>query len=265
MNNANTIAIGNNFNALRTGEFVARSINEEKGEFLLNEDSDLPVATLKEIASKNSIDLAGIKKKGDVQSHIISTLINERNLPTMDEKPQDEIALDIVKQGHEANHDDDTILVNLVQAGIKFSAAGRLFREAQTKLGLRLTPDDKREYVTNTLGDDFTPTTADELSTMIDKVAQHDAISPAQARAAVRKYLKDNEREIPKLVNAATTGGIRGKIFDLFTANPAIDEAGFASEMEDIQPDAEKRDLLIRNYTSTRLLVNRVASKVAGD
>lgn len=254
----NNFAINRNLKAIRTGEYVHKSINEDAGEFILNEESDLHVATLKEIAEANSIKLSSTRK-ADILTEIIENL-NERNLPIMSDKPQSELVREIVEAGHEAGKSEDDMLVEIVQAGVKFSAAMKLFRQTMTELGLRLSPKDKRELVNEILGDDFAPETADDMQEAVEKIASHDAISPQQARSAVRRYLKEHEREIPKAVKQAATGGIRAKIFDWLVENPNAGEEEFAEALTEMQSDPEKREKLEKRYTPIRLLVNRVAS-----
>lgn len=252
-------AINSSFKAVRQGQYARSSINEEHGEFILNENSDLTVATLREIAKANAIDIH-TSRKSDIISEIL-TALSERKLPAMDQKPQSETVREIVEAGYEAGKSDDDMLIEIVQAGIKFSAAMRLFRQVQTELGLRITPKDRREYVNEILGDDFTPETAEDMQDAIDRVGKHDAIGPQQARKAVRQYLKEHEREVPKAAAQAVTVGARSKIFDFLVENPHCSEQEFSDFVREVKPgDSEKQERMVKSYTPTRLLAHRIAN-----
>lgn len=261
MNNLN-FAINSDFVAFRQGEYVSYSVNEKAGEFILNDRSDFPKATLLEIAEANGLSVSSSLKKADMLSEILNQL-SEKDIPEMSEKPQSEIVKDIVAAGTEEGKDDDAILIEIVEAGIKFSAAMKLFREAQTSLGLRMTAKNRREYVAEVLGDDFAPTTPDEMNEAILKIAEHDAITEAQARGAVRKYLRDHEREVPKAVKAAASGGARAKVFDFIASNPSASTEDLAAAVADIQSDPEKAERMVKRFTPTLLLANRIAENLS--
>jgi len=254
-------AINRDFVAFRQGEFVSYSVNESSGEFILNEDSDFTKATLVEIAEANDLQINLSLKKTEFHNELLNQLSN-KEIPTMDQKPQTELVKEIVQQGSESGMSDDDMLIKIVEAGIKFSAAMKMFRDAQQSLGLRLTAKNRREFVADILGDDFAPTSIDELNVAIAKVATHDAISEAQARGSVRKYLRDHERETPAAAKAAVSGGIRGKVLDFLVENPSATSGELQSFISDNQPDEDKAKKLARWSTNYLVLANRLATSL---
>lgn len=259
----NNFAINSDFVAFRKGQYVDRSINERSGEFLLSEKTDFSKATLQEIAAANDLHVPSKLNKSDYHAEIINQL-NQKDIPTMDQKPQNELVKDVVREGNEQGLDDDAMLIKLVESGVKFSAAMKLFRKAQEELGLRMTAKGRNEYVQEVLGDDFQPGSAEEMQEAINKIAEHDAITEAQARSAVRKYLKEYEREIPKVAKQAVSGGIRAKIHDFIATHPNASTKELGEFISSVQSDAEKAERMTKRFTPTLLLANRIAQSYEG-
>ncbi len=193
------VAFDSNFKAMRSGEFVEHSINTDAGEFVLDSDSNYGLSTLKEIAEKNNVETAGLKKKEDFVEAILAH-VSEIGLPTMDNPPLDKVVTDLVRAGTEADKSDDDLLIEIVQAGAKFSQAQKLLKFAKEELGLITSAKDRREIVDELLGKNFNPKSADEVLAVIPKItAKMDDLTDAQAKAQIRAYLKRRDLVMPQM------------------------------------------------------------------
>jgi len=223
------ILINSNFKALRQGEFV--EANEDAGEFILdtdNKDKAPAKATIQEIAKANKITLKSKVTIADALD-IIAEALTE-TLPEQNEMTDSQKVEEIVKAGVEAGLSDDDMLVQIIQEGIPFRAAGRLFKKVMEESGLRISSAKRKEQIVAILEDaEFAPETYDEIKEMLERIEKEVAdTTTSQALKIIKRYAKDLEIELPK-VPRAPTGGIRTKLFDLVKENPAITKA----EVED--------------------------------
>jgi hypothetical protein len=258
------VAFTSNMVAIRTGEFVEKSINTEKGEFILDASTNMAIATLKEIAAANNVDVSGIKGREAITAAILAH-VETLKLPTMDTPPQDEVVREIVKAGVAAEKSDDDLLIEIVQAGIKFSQAQRFLKQAKEDLGLVVSAKDRREAVAEALGKDFAPKTAEEVLEVIPTLTSKiEDLTEAQAKAQIRAYLKRVDRPMPELPKKAKTGGtgaasgMRGKIFSFLTANPSATKEEFNAFLVANKPD--RADKLLARFLPFLSVVNAVAA-----
>jgi hypothetical protein len=259
------VAFNSNMVAIRTGEFVEKSINTEKGEFILDASTNMAIATLKEIAAANNVDVSGIKGREAITAAILAH-VETLKLPTMDTPPQDEVVRESVKAGVAAEKSDDDLLIEIVQAGIKFSQAQRFLKQAKEDLGLVVSAKDRREAVAEALGKDFAPKTAEEVLEVIPSLlTKIEDLTEAQAKAQIRAYLKRVDRpmpELPKKAKAAggtgAASGMRGKIFSFLTANPSATKEEFNAFLVANKPD--RADKLLARFLPFLSVVNAVAT-----
>jgi len=124
------VLISNNYKALRVGQYV--KADDSVGEFVFDsENCEHSVATLLEICSTNKI-----KAKKDKKEKVISILeagIIKLELPQMSERPLSEVVAEIVEAGFAAGKEDDDIKIEIVQAGVPFKLANKLFTEVVTQ------------------------------------------------------------------------------------------------------------------------------------
>ena len=150
------VLISNNFKALRQGEFV--SANADVGEFIFDSENceDMAIATLLEISSGNDLSVKKAKKSIVVEN--LTTQLKSLELQEMNEITDSQKVAEIVAAGVEAGSDDEVMLLEIIQAGIKFKVAGKLFAQAMQAGGYRITSKDRKAQGREILVDaEFTP------------------------------------------------------------------------------------------------------------
>lgn len=193
------ILVNKSFKAIRVGLFVAA--DEKAGEFILDTDNcDHSVATLQEIAGANKIKLTSkdLKKKELLAE--LTAGIEKLNLPQQNEKSESDKVKEIVQAGTEEGLDDEDIIVNIIQAGIKYKSAIRMFQAAVVELGIRISTKDRKESANKIMVDaDFTPENYDEVVKMADKIVKAvEDTTKVQAIKLIRMYCKKHEIPFPK-------------------------------------------------------------------
>lgn len=223
----------NNLKAYRKGQFV--EANESAGEFIYDDIEDgVNTATLHGIAEANNIKLPSKGKKADLVEALavgLSTL----DIPEVNEMTDSQKVREIVEAGHKADKSDDAMLVEIVNAGVSFKSAAKLFKSTMEELGYRVTSKDRAESCRKVLADaDFKPETYDDVNKMAEKIANDVAdTSEKQAVAAIRKYCKEMEITIPKAPKKAksATGGYKAKAYAWMVENPLETTDAFCDYM----------------------------------
>ena len=254
------ILINKNFKALRVGKFVTAS--EDAGEFIFDSklEDQWPVATILEIGKANGISL----KKGK-KSEVIEILINHiktLELPQMNEKTDSQKVKEIVEDGIKSGKSDDDMLIEIVQSGIKFKAAGRMFKEAMETGGYRITAKVRKEQCREMLvNEEFTPKNYEQVQEMMEKLSNEiNDTTTSQAYSAIKSYAKEFEIELPK-PDKKSTGGLRSKVFSWIVSNPTStkeDMKAFITEQGDYT--AERVEKYVRSYTPTLEVANQIAT-----
>ena len=233
--------ISSTFKALRTGKYVRA--DEESGEFIFDSnasDDDQPsVATLLEIASANEIKAKKDKKKNVVA--VLAEGIKGMKLPVMSERPVSDVVAEIVKEGVANDQSDDEMLIAIVQAGVKFKQAGKLFNNAMTEGGYRVSAKDRKDNIRNHLVEaEFEPSEYSEVSEMITALTKKLAdVDLAQALRGIKAYAKEFELELPKPPKKAK-GGFKVVVQNAVIANPALTLEEFKTICEDNKRDVER-------------------------
>ena len=218
--------INNNFKIMRKGSHVVA--NENVGEFIYDDErQDLSLGQLKEIAEANKLQCVG-KKQSQYQQSLNEALkmvdVAEQNGPTETEKVEQ-----IVSEGFAAGHDDDTIMIAIVQAGISFRRASRMFKDAVEKLGLRTSVKDVKEVARKLLAEmEFNPQSFAEVKEVADKlVSEVEGATHGQAMVAIKAYAKENEIALPKREKGEKkagrepgASGFKRKLFNWILNNP---------------------------------------------
>jgi hypothetical protein len=220
--------LNNNFKIMRKGSRVVA--NEGVGEFIYDDEtSDLSHGQLKEIAEANKLQCVG-KSKTQYQQSINEALkmvdVAEQNGPTETEKVEQ-----IVREGFDAGHDDDTIMIAIVQAGISFRRASRMFKEAVETLGLRTSVKDVKDVARKLLAElEFNPSKYSEVQEVAEKLVETvEGASHSQAMTAIKAYAKENEIALPKRekgekkAGPSEGSGFKYKVMAWILANPNFD------------------------------------------
>lgn len=251
------------FRAIRKGEFVAA--DENHGEFISTENNELSLTLgqLQEIASSNGIEITATKK-ADVLSELFAQLDN-LEIPTMNEKTDSQKVLDIVSAGHEAGKSEDEMLIEIVQAGIKFSNAVKYLKGALQELGLMISPKDRYESAKEIMEQSqFRPTSYEEVKAMATELTEQlPDTNEKQAVAAIRKYCREIEVEMPKAPKGA--GAVKGwagpmtNVLDWLMQNAdATDEqlAEFLVSIKKVDKEG-KPDKFVKKFSMMRTIINK--------
>lgn len=249
--------INKSYKALRQGQFV--SATESAGEFILDtSDKDqFAFATLNEIAEKNGVSL----KKGPKEEVVekLELKLIKLNLPEQNRMSDTDTVNGIIADGVEAGLSDDDMLIKIVQAGIKFKNAGKLFKVAMEEGGYRISGAKRTEAINGKLEEaEFAPETYDEVQAMVETLVSDVAdTSTVQAIKAIKKYLKALELEYPKAPKKPK-GGLLSRFHKLVITNPALTVA----ELEDwlVENTSEAK---VENYLKKYVPVLHFAQSVA--
>lgn len=265
--------LNNNFKILRKGSHVVA--NEKVGEFLYDdENTDFEIGILKEIAEANGLQCSG-KKKSQYQQSLNEALkmldVAEQNGPTETEKVEK-----IVQAGFDAGHDDDTMMIAIVQAGISFRRASRMFKDAVEKLGLRVGVKDVKEVARKLLAEmDFNPQSYGEIQKVAEKlVSEVEGSTAAQAMVAIKSYAKENEIALPKREKGSKKAGpsegsgFKYKVMAWILENPNFDTEnmeGFKSFLAENERTEEKEiSAYVRRYVPIVKFARQFAVEHAG-
>lgn len=211
------------FEVVMKGEFV--SADESRGEFIFDSESCDPTLTiLSLICQANLVSVPGKSKKKEVIA-ILAEHINAMEIPSMNDKTDSQKVEEIVAAGVEAGSSDEDMLIEIIQAGIKFKAAGRMFKEAMETGGYRITAKLRKEQCRDILVEcEFSPADHDAVMAMIDSLVGKVAdTTTSQAHAVIRSYAKEFEIELPAPVKKAS-GGLRAKVFAWIVGNPTANK-----------------------------------------
>lgn len=261
------ILINGDFKAIRKGEFVEAS--EADGEFIVCEGNEmnLTIAQLNEIASANGITLQH-KKKAEAATELCDALSNLK-IPTVNEETTTQKVRRIVEAGHAAGTSEDEMLIEIVQAGVKFSAAVKELKNALQELGLATSPKERFEKAKVVLSEaKFKPETWEDVTNMAEELVKSiPDTNEKQAVGAIRKYCKSIEVEMPKApkkaAGAGAPVGFRGKLLDWIGSNPTSDEKALTAFVEANKPQNGKTDILVRRFGPILKMANRVASEAS--
>lgn len=290
--------INNSFRAIKRGEFV--KANKKAGEFVLDTKKidDFAQATLMEIGIKNKVVLQFSSRKSETLKVLESGLLklNLIEASEMSEEnvldqaqvavvTQEQKVKNIIVAGIAADKSDDQMIVELINSGIPFKVAGKLFYKEMTEGGYRLSAAQMKATVQMTLESlEFVPEKFTDIEKMADALINGNekfAIQPikgldsAEALKGIKAYLKGLGIEIPKKEKAPKVKGekvaaIIQSIMDFMTKYPNADEAhmkGFLTS-EGKHPDDATRKVnfylpLLKYIQSTRTPVVEAAEEVS--
>lgn len=193
------------FRVVMTGKAVTES--KMMNDFIYDTENEdgLKVAQMKEIAKANGMKLKG-KSSKDIKASFDDGL-EKLKLPEKRKMTETEQVLKIVQDGHEAKISEDEILINIVQAGIKFQSAIKMMKNAMVELGFSVTSKERYTKAKEILEeDDFEPEEYSEVVAMAKELSKKiGGTSESQALAQIRKYCKEAEVDLPKKVKEKKT------------------------------------------------------------
>jgi len=252
--------ISSDFKVMRKGEMVAA--DEKAGEFIYETGNarDASMGQLQEIAKANKIQIGNKPKKDQLISKIDEALMNdqtvaEQNTPTETQKVEE-----IVKAGIAAGKNDDAMLIDIVQAGVSFKRASKLFKQVLEAQGVRIASKDRNTQAGEILAAmDFNPQNAADVEAAVKEIeAKVKDTNAKQALTAVKKYAKEHQIELPKTVKGQRgVSGFRSKVFDWILANPN----GSVAELKEFIASMEKPESIQKRFVGIYDLVHKFHAK----
>lgn len=256
------VLINGDFKALRQGQFVSVSEDsKECGDFILDTDNcDYSCATLLEIASANKFSLKKERKEDMVSK--LETGLQLLNLPEMNKMSDTDKVLEIVTEGFKAELPDDQMLVQIINSGVPYRLAGKMFRVCVENNGFRISGKKRAEAIDKILEDnEFFPETFAEVEAMCERIAVGvsaveakdgneaveaiEAVSDTttqQAMKAIKKFLKVKEIEFPKAPKKAK-GGLRLRFLTFAATHPAATDEELADWFASNTKDKSEEDV----------------------
>ena len=227
---------------LRKGDFV--HADESAHEFIydtstVDDDKDVTVAVLKSIAENNGIHINKNANRGDL-IHNLNLNLKLLELPEQNKMSQSDIIKSVVEEAA-ANRpdgvDNDQFEVDIFMACIdklkdegvtfKIKQLGNLVKKEIADQGLMITAGQRKELISDILTKaDFNPTEWDEVEAMLEKLVKEvQDTERGQALAGLKKYMKDNELEMPKRAKKAKVAFRQAVINFMIENCPVSDEA----------------------------------------
>lgn len=244
------VLISKTFKAKFQGELVAGHCKEKRGEFILdtNDEKQFEFAVLNEIAQANGIKIKKGKKK-DVLQTLEAGLLN-LNLKEINTMSDTDKVKEIVEAGIKAGKSDEEMVIEIIQTGIAFGAAGRMFKKAVQEGGYRLTNKEREENVMNHLANaEFEPTDYDQVKAMAEELEKSiKDTDSVRAMRLIKKYCKVNEIEFPKKPKKPK-GGFLAMFKQFVISNPAVSVEELHSWIEENTKTEERADSFKKKYT----------------
>jgi len=249
--------VNGNFKALRSGEFVTASV--EDGEFILTQEEaeGFTIATLTEIANANKMTVPRKVKHGDLVTGLMAHL-SELKLPKVNKMTDTQIVEEIVDAGVAAGQSEDEMLVEIVNRGVSFKAAGKLWKAVMENKGYAASSKTVAETAAtilagvededgNVIG--FSPESPEDVQEMVERIVGEVAGSTEkQAMAAIRKFAKANEIELPKAKGGkrgggGSGGGIQKKVQDWMLENRDCNAEAITAQIQVLKPEITEGQL----------------------
>lgn len=190
------------------GEFV----HAQAGQTIVDTD-ELTVKQILELAAANKTTIAA-KKKADIVDKLKGFLAEHNTEVT--EMSDAQKFEEVVVSGFAEKLSDDDISENLYKAGCPFKDIDKTLKQIIADKGLRLSPKERNAKAAEFL-EGYQPDATDVESHLAKVSALQDFLdcSTTQAGASMRKWAKDNDITLPKVVAKAKSKlepGFRGNI-----------------------------------------------------
>ncbi len=205
--------INNSYVVVRRGDFVEAC--ESAAEFILDTaKNELHRSVMIEIAEANGIKINKNLKTSDYADSLEIKLY-ELKIPEVNKMTDTQNIEKIVLAGFAAEKTDEDMIVEIIESGVKFKEAGKLFAQVCEAKGLRKSSKNRREEVGAILDEaEFAPADSEELQKMIDYIVENvDDTTAKQAGIVIKRWAKENEIALPKRARSAggsKSGGVAG-------------------------------------------------------
>lgn len=229
---------------------TARGIDLEgdKEHLVYDPDGKNALKDLKAIAVANKIEHPAKIKMSDLALLITETFSNMKLEEYLDVKS-------LVIAGVKAGKDDDTIMLELINAGVHVRNAWGEFRTALMAAGMLLKPAERNAKLAEMLKD-FDPETGTDVTAMIELMkTEIPRTTERQAMAAIRKYATDNKLELPKVKRVA---GFKKKMHTWLIEHPAA----LVDELNKFVADAGKPESVSKRYGEVLILAQKMAERI---
>ena len=186
-------------------------------------------------------------------------------------------AIELVTPMAKSGKDEDEMIVALIQnGGFAFKKAGRLLNGALESLGVRMSAKERFEKVSALLINQDTPFAPKEWSE-VDQICswlseELDSTDEKQALAAVKRFAKEQEIELPKRARGTSGGGgsrptaFRSVALNWMVEHPSATDEEFIAWLDsggDVGTDPRpKSDYLFysRIFSAARAMAEKLAT-----
>lgn len=197
--------INSDFKAIRKGEFI--SADSESGEFVMDTDvknCGLSKGQLEEVAQANKMKISSKLNAAEFAGELTSQLENLK-IAEVNKMTNSEIVKGIVEKGFVEGKSEEDMLVEIIQSGIKFREAGKLYKQAAEEGGYVANNKKRKEDAAAMMDEaEFAPEHWDEVVSMADQIC--DAVPGTEQKTAIsliRSWCKANEVTLPKKTKSA--------------------------------------------------------------
>lgn len=236
---------------------------ESKGQYSFEVESidELRAATILEICKSNGAEVSSRSKKAELID-VLKKLIKQLEHEKMSDEMTTQKVEAIVEAGVKAEKTDEEMMIEIIQLGVKFKAAGKMFQDVMQEKGYRVTAKLRKEKALEILeGENFDPESYEDLVQMVERLVDEvpDTVT-SQANSIIRSYAKDHDVILPKPPKGAT--GIRAKAFAWIVENPSATVEALrdfiATTKEGLED--ERIEKYVRSYQPTLEVANKIAA-----
>jgi hypothetical protein len=255
------VLINEHFRIVRVGAYV--EANAEAKEFILDtEASELSKSVLAETCDTNKFEYSKKATVAELLEAIEAGVEANKKIARMDKKPDSLVVKELVEEALEKGKgeidNEDMLLMSIVQAGVKFKDAGRLYKQTLIDLGALVSSKDRTTQCRNILvSAEFMPKVWADVDAMIETLVDKvNATEYSQAYAQVRKYAKEFGIKLPIPEKKVSSGGFRAKIYAFMVSKPLATKEDF---YQFIVEKHDKEEKLADKYWPIFELAKKVA------
>ena len=245
------------FRATFRGPFVRVQLDDQ---FVYDTDepTTLTVGQLVEFASANNIEI-NATKKADVVAELNEGLSNLK-LREVNEMTDSQKAEQIIIEANENGLGEEETLLSLVNGGVPFKKASKMYTQIRVQLGLEVSASDRKAQINDYLSKKgLKPVEySDTLAVVAALQSEVPGLTSSQALAGINKFAKENQIEMPKKPKAAKKpkGGFKAQLITWIVKNPTAKQA----ELEDFVAQNKKPESMARRYSAMLDCANQVAA-----
>jgi len=254
--------VDGNFKATFRGPFVRVQMDDQfifDTEIALSKKgTDLTVGQLVEFASANNIEINSTKKS-DVVAELCDGLSNLK-IREINEMTDSQKAEQIIIKAEEDGLGEEATLLALVNGGVPFKKANKLYTQVRVQLGLEVSASDRKTQINDYLAKKgLKPKEyADTLAIVASLQGVVPGLTSSQALSGINKFAKENQIEMPKKPKAVkkARGGFKTQLQNWIVSNASATQA----ELEDFIAQNKKPESMAKRYSAMLEVANRVAA-----